>query len=179
MATSIVPIWIQTAASFAIAAHGNQKYGDSHPYSFHLQAVEYVLIEYGFERDILLRIAAWLHDVIEDTETTAEQIEETFGPVVRALVEAVTTESGINRKERNAKTYPKIKAIPMHMGIILKLADRIANVRNCIATNNVSLLSMYKKEHPGFRGALYDDYSVTTPMWTELDRILEYVNEPF
>ena len=55
-----------TAKAFAIKAHGEQRYGDL-LYAAHLAAVEEVLLRFGFRDEALLN-AAWLHDVVEDTE---------------------------------------------------------------------------------------------------------------
>jgi (p)ppGpp synthase/HD superfamily hydrolase len=155
---------VESARKFAIKAHNNQRYGDE-PYSVHLQAVEDVLIEFNHVESVL-RAAAWLHDVEEDTNY---RTDEEFAGIVSLLVKAVTSEPGLNRKERNAKTYVKIKANPL--AIILKLADRIANARNAKASNS-RLFGMYTKEYPAFREALRRPGIIETdPMWEELDRI--------
>ena len=155
---------VDRARTFAIKAHNNQRYGDE-PYTVHLQAVEDVLIEFDHVESVL-RAAAWLHDVEEDTnyKTDAE-----FPGIVSMIVSAVTSEPGLNRKDRNARTYPKIKKYPL--AIIVKLADRIANARSSAASNK-SLFSMYRKEYPAFREALRRPGIVETDsMWEELDRI--------
>lgn len=155
---------------FATLAHSGQMYGEK-PYTFHLDMVDGVLVEYGFGEDLELRAAGQLHDVLEDCLT----VKVSNLRLVRIpdntvnYVMAVTSEPGKNRKERNAKTYPKIKAILK--AIALKLADRIANVRNSISENS-GLLSMYKKEYPEFRAALYTDDASVAAMWQELDRLL-------
>ena len=161
---------VRKAKRFAIEAHGDQKYGDK-PYAVHLDAVELVLIEFNHITSFI-RAAAWLHDVLEDTKVSRMDLEEVFPGYVTLLVHSVTSEPGRNRKERNIKTYPKIEALPD--AVILKLADRIANVRNCIETRNKDLLSMYTKEYPSFRTALYTDNEDTKEMWRYLDILLDY-----
>jgi (p)ppGpp synthase/HD superfamily hydrolase len=153
---------IVEAREFAIRAHGDQTYGTL-PYSAHLAHVERVLLAFGFASPIL-RAAAWLHDVLEDTETTLGNLDVRFPAEVCSLVHAVTTEPGANREERNSKTWPKIAALPD--AITLKLADRIANVRNCFLTDRYDLLRMYMREYRGFREALKREDG---PMWAELD----------
>lgn len=141
----------EQAKDFAVRKHGAQKYGDR-PYVVHLAAVRRVLVEAGYVGSILQ--AAWLHDVLEDTPTTAEELRASFGEDVFQLVWAVTG-VGKNRKERVAAAYEKIRALlPYQGGGHLKLADRIANVEACVATGNASLLSMYQKEMPSFEKAL-------------------------
>jgi (p)ppGpp synthase/HD superfamily hydrolase len=161
------------ARAFAIGAHAGQKYGDEE-YAFHLNQVEDVLMELA-PYDDLLYICAWLHDVIEDTKVTHEQIRREFGAEVANIVWAVTDETGKNRAERHVKTYPKIRANPK--AVILKLADRIANVRRCVDTGNEKLLRMYRDEYPGFRDALRGPKNAAIPrnseMWAELDRLMQ------
>jgi guanosine-3',5'-bis(diphosphate) 3'-pyrophosphohydrolase len=142
----------ERARDFAARRHGSQRYGD-HPYLVHLAAVHRVIVEGGYVSRHLLQ-AAWLHDVLEDTPTTAEELRAEFGEDVFRLVWAVTG-VGANRKERMAAAYEKIRALlPYHGAAHLKLADRIANVESCVATGNASLLAMYRKEMPAFEKAL-------------------------
>jgi (p)ppGpp synthase/HD superfamily hydrolase len=88
--------------------------------------------------------SAYLHDVVEDTGTPISVIEAMFGTKVKELVWAVSDGPGENRKARKLETYKKIRATPG--ATQLKLADRIANVENCLRTGETRLLTMYKKE---------------------------------
>lgn len=162
---------VERARAFAIEAHGDQMYGDK-PYSFHLEAVENVLIEFNHVPSIL-RAIAWLHDVVEDTPTTAAEIHYLFPGYVGIMVEALTSVPGKNRIVRNLLTYPNIVKYPE--AILVKLADRIANTRNCLHTNNAGLMSMYKREYPGFREALKieTEYKLD-PMWRVLDHLMDF-----
>lgn len=132
--------------------HQDQMYGES-PYVHHLSAVDQVLQPW-YDEAHPLRIASWLHDAIEDGDALFMDLEKMFGPIVANLVYCVTNEAGINHKERAIKTYPKIAGCPD--AIVLKLADRIANVEHSISTFSYHGL-MYVKEHPGFRKALFND----------------------
>ncbi len=62
------------ARSFAIAAHGEQMYGDQ-PYVFHLDAVVELLAPFGNQA----QIAGYLHDVVEDTDVSLQKVREEFG----------------------------------------------------------------------------------------------------
>lgn len=155
-------------------------YGEGEPYSVHLEDVETILIEFNHISSTL-RAAAWLHDVLEDVLTTTEQREKfktEFPGYLYLIVEAVTSEPGKNRKERNTKTYPKIANLDY--AIVLKLADRISNGRASVRkafsvdTKYNSKYSMYKKEYPEFRAALYTPTIDNLTMWWELDRIFDY-----
>lgn len=119
------------------------------PYTHHLEYVERVLRELGEVRPHMFA-AAWLHDVVEDTDVKLRDIEENFGEEVSFLVGCVTSEPGPNRKTRNALTYPKIRAGGPD-AVRLKVADRIANVRM-----GGGSAKMYAKEHDEFRHALRD-----------------------
>lgn len=160
------PTMVEAARLFALQAHGDQKYGEE-PYGVHLAAVVDILRKRF--NDPELETAGWLHDVVEDTPTSLQELLSVFPESTVAIVHAVTSEPGVNRKERNSATYPKIRA--NHRAVIVKLADRLANARNS-TLSNPKLLSMYKKEYPDFRAALYYDSSDIAPMWEELDRLL-------
>lgn len=158
------------AKEFASIMHHGQSYG-SNPYTYHLEQVEMVINRFGFRHDMVLRTCAWLHDLIEDTEVSYDQICFRFGSEIADIVYAVTNEMGRNRKERFSKTYPKI--LSNERALILKLADRIANFEYAKGTNT-QYLDMYKKEWKTFKETLYsDDMSDNRirTMWVYLESI--------
>jgi (p)ppGpp synthase/HD superfamily hydrolase len=164
---------VQSARAYAAHHHvalNGQMHGDR-PYVTHLDEVVGVLERYGIEDDTMLQ-AAYLHDVLEDCSVTRLELQDLFGKEVSDLVYAVTNESGKNRKERHLKTYPKILNHPN--ALILKLADRIANVTYSVLTKS-SLLQMYRKEWPAFQEALRSRYSdvLADAMWEELDHLMD------
>jgi (p)ppGpp synthase/HD superfamily hydrolase len=134
------------ARRLAEERHAGQQYGP-HPYGFHLAQVRAVLEAFGYGGE--LGIAAWLHDTVEDTATTREEIASLFGQEVAALVWAVTG-IGQNRRERNGSAYEKIRQHPR--AAILKLADRIANAE--ASRGHPDKLAMYRKEQEAFAQAL-------------------------
>ncbi len=160
------------ARMFAEIAHSGQTYNDEVPYTFHLESVVNVLARFGFTDPVFV-CAAWLHDVIEDTNKSYNDIKKRFTEPVAEIVYAVSSELGRNRKERNEKTYPKIKALVE--ALILKLADRIANCEYGAATGGKN--DMYKKEYNDFRETLYretnESYDAQIKrMWNHLDKLL-------
>ena len=157
---------VKLAEQFAINAHGNQRYG-AHPYSYHLGAVQRVLGRFGFGNDVVLVASGWLHDCVEDTGISIDEIERLFGPNVSDIVHRVTDEPGVNRKERKAKTYPKIRG--HQQATIVKLADRIANVE--ASKSEPNKFSMYQREHLEFRAHVYVA-GLADEMWSYLDNIL-------
>ncbi len=157
------------ARNFAHEAHGRQRYG-SEPYGFHLEQVRLVLERFSIV-DPEFQQAALLHDVIEDTPRNYNDVKKAFGERVAELVYAVTDELGRDRVERHIKTYPKIVATPG--AVVIKLADRIANVEHSLRSGDDQKLWMYRNEHHGFRTSLStipdrDNNS----MWKWLDQIV-------
>ena len=142
----------QEARSFAIKAHGDQKYGD-HPYSYHLDQVAAIVQPFGEEAIAI----AYLHDTAEDTEVCIAEIEQRFGKKIASCVALLTDEAGPNRKEKKAKTYAKLAVVdgPNEVALLVKAADRLANVRACVKDKKLSLWELYRSEHQTFRSAAY------------------------
>jgi len=163
---------IEKARDFAIKAHWGQMYGDK-PYIYHLDDVYSICKRHNLPQEVL--VAAYLHDVVEDTPTTAQDIADSFGHRIACLVYSVTDEEGKNRKERKARTYRKI--IANDNGIYLKLADRISNVRNCIKNSKDNLMSMYLKEADEFDLYLRT-YGIAKDMWKELNECYDICKFP-
>lgn len=154
---------VTKAKAFAIRYHKGQKYGEA-PYTYHLDMVCKTLQKYKVtDQDMLA--AAWLHDVVEDTEVTIDMVRAEFGDRVADLVWAVTNEAGVNRAARHVRTYQKLKE--MQEAVTLKLADRIANVTHSVETKNDGKMKMYAKEWTGFFETLYTP-GVNEKMWTDL-----------
>lgn len=135
---------VQKSILFAAQHHYNQSYG-KFPYIHHLFDVVNILYEYGYDDEEMI-IAGWLHDVVEDSDITVDTIIEEFGEKVAKLVVAVTAK-GKNRKEKKEFTLNQLGIYPK--AIPLKMADRLANIRNC-SKYNPRLLEMYKKEMPDY-----------------------------
>ncbi len=154
------------AKYFAEIAHAGQVYSDEVPYLYHLESVVKVLERFGHTDPVMI-CAGYLHDTIEDTTKSYNDIATRFGIEVAELVYCVTSEIGRNRKERNDKTYPKIAA--NQMAVTLKLADRIANVEYGLASGGKQ--DMYAKELPHFYDMLYTK-GQNEKMWSHLERLL-------
>jgi len=157
------------ARAFAVAAHGGQRYGE-HPYVHHLDAVASIAGSFG-EAAV---VAAYLHDTVEDTSATLAEVADRFGPDIAACVALLTDEPGADRKERKAKTYAKLAQVtgPLELALIVKAADRLANVRASVKDGNARMLQVYRGEHPTFRQAAYRP-GLCDPLWSELDALLD------
>lgn len=166
---------LEQARAVAIAAHGEQRYG-AQPYEHHLEGVVEVLQRYGASIDdpatAPLIVAGWLHDVLEDTPLMREDLKTQFGPEVAEMVWLVTDEPGASREDRKPATYRKTKE--NELAVILKLADRIANVEEGIATKS-NKLGMYRREQGEFSGILRDatQHPMAVAMWKHLDELLQ------
>jgi (p)ppGpp synthase/HD superfamily hydrolase len=151
------------ALAWARGRHGGQLYGGT-PYETHLLAAAAVLRDCGYGDDPVLMSAAYLHDTIEDTDATREQIAERFGARVADIVDAVSDPEGATRAEKKAAAYPRIRRLDD--AVRVKLADRIANVE---AGGRPA--AKYAGEQAAFRGELWRA-GVADAMWARLDRAL-------
>ncbi len=166
----------EKAKAFAFEKHKDQVHG-TRPFTFHLTEVVNALHEFGHIKDDLTA-AAWLHDVVEDTATTIEEIYETFGDRVGDLVDALTDGEGSTRIEKKMKPYSTIPNVDG--AVIVKLADRIANVRHTVSEGAVAkrYFDTYRNEHLGFTTALRKK-GEALDMWKEVDVLLRIDGRPY
>lgn len=123
---------IEKAAWYANEKHINQKRNSGEPYIIHPIAVAETLIQLNMDCDTVC--AGLLHDVIEDTDSTAEEVEELFGKNVLELVEGVTKIANIKNLSRSAAEAETIRKMFIAMSknmpvIIIKLSDKLHNMR--------------------------------------------------
>lgn len=160
---------MRKAREFAIKAHGDQMYGD-HPYEYHLARVNGVMMRHPIASSYLFTVmAGWLHDVLEDTGISREEMQKQFGERITDIVYRVSDEPGATRRERKEKTYHKIRGhIP---ATVVKLCDRIANVE--ASRDTPRKLKMYKEEHPEFKLQLrLKEHTFLDGLWGELDQLI-------
>lgn len=124
---------LQRAYDYAATAHANQKRASGEPYFIHPCEVAKILIDLGLDAATIA--AALLHDVIEDTESTEEDIRREFGEEVLALVSGVTKLEKIVFKSQEDADAENFRKIFVAMAkdvrvIIIKLADRLHNMRS-------------------------------------------------
>ena len=143
---------LQAIENFAAEKHKGQTYGGTH-YTYHLKkVVERVMVSPRCSEDLIA--AAWLHDVLEDTDATPEEILAISNQRVLTLVQLLTDKQGKNRRERHEATYPLIALDPD--AVVIKLADRFANLSSGLITDDISKLKMYRKEQEYFRSIFFD-----------------------
>ncbi len=122
---------IQHAYVYAATAHAGQTRLSGEPYLSHPLAVGYTLADMGFDEPTVA--AGLLHDTVEDTKATIEEIDENFGEEVADIVDGVTKISMIpfeNKEEAQAENIRKmILAMSHDMRVLMvKLADRLHNM---------------------------------------------------
>lgn len=122
---------ISAAAVFAAKKHGDQKRKSGEPYLIHPIAVAEILMSFNMDADTVC--AGLLHDTIEDTGTTEEEIASLFGKEVGIMVQAVTKITRITQDKsiQEAETIKKMFfAMSKDLRVILiKLADKLHNMR--------------------------------------------------
>lgn len=123
---------IHRAYELARASHVDQFRKSGEPYITHPLAVAGILAGYGLDAETVA--AALLHDTVEDTEMTLDDVTKEFGPTVAALIDGVTKLDRVsfsNREEQQAATIRKmVIAMARDVRVILvKLADRLHNIR--------------------------------------------------
>jgi (p)ppGpp synthase/HD superfamily hydrolase len=117
---------LESAESFAKDKHRNQKY-ETKPYYTHLESVVDTLKNIGVNDDDVL-CAAWLHDAIEDTDTTFDDIEQRFGSKVAVMVLSISKDSRLPKKEKERQYVEQLKNAPLQAQLI-KLCDISSNLK--------------------------------------------------
>jgi GTP diphosphokinase / guanosine-3',5'-bis(diphosphate) 3'-diphosphatase len=125
------PAQLLQALSFASVKHRNQRRKDaeSSPYINHPIAVASVLASEGSVEDETLLVAAVLHDTVEDTETTFDELMQRFGAAVAELVRELTDDKSLPKAERKRLQIEHARSASPGAKQ-LKIADKICNVRD-------------------------------------------------
>ena len=123
---------VKKAYEYAKDLHQGQKRQSGEDYITHPLNVAYILAEMKADKDTIC--AALLHDVLEDTKTTKEEIAENFNVTIANLVDGVTKISKMNFSSKEAQNYANTRKIITGITedvriIIIKLADRLHNMR--------------------------------------------------
>jgi (p)ppGpp synthase/HD superfamily hydrolase len=157
------------ASVFALERHGVQPHGCLRIEDHLRDVVANVRKHYNPHVNIselgVVTEAAWLHDIVEDTPTTNEEICDRFGDRIGDIVELLTDKEGKNRVERHLRTYPMLRRDPD--AILIKLADRRHNQARSIEYGERWAL-MYYREYLYFKFALYNPGQFML-LWRELD----------
>jgi guanosine-3',5'-bis(diphosphate) 3'-pyrophosphohydrolase len=122
---------ILRALEFAAVKHRDQRRKDAQasPYINHPIALANVLVRDGGIDDPVVIAAALLHDTVEDTQTTAQELRQAFGAKVAGIVEEVTDDKNLLKAERKRLQVEHAARISPEAKLV-KLADKICNVRD-------------------------------------------------
>lgn len=127
---------IQRAYDFATKAHATQKRASGEPYITHPVEVAYKLTNYKLDASTI--VTALLHDTVEDTGVSLDDIEAAFGKEIRTLVDGVTKLSRLEEKSEHLKQAENFRKLLIAMStdlrvLLVKLADRLHNMETLSA----------------------------------------------
>ena len=145
---SLDAAWLQRVYDWADQAHGEQKRASGVAYIEHPLAAAEILAELEMDRATLA--AALLHDVVEDTVVTSEQVASTFGTEIATLVEGVTKLTRIPYQSKEDAQVENLRKMFLAMAkdirvIIIKLADRLDNMRTLSSLPEQKRLSIARE----------------------------------
>src|SRR5580698_5188826 len=129
---SLDPAWLESVYAVAEGAHREQRRASGESYIEHPLAVAAILADLEMDRQTIA--AAILHDVVEDTVVTSEEVAEKFGDEIASLVDGVTKLTRIPYQSKEDAQVENLRKMFLAMAkdirvIIIKLADRLHNMR--------------------------------------------------
>ncbi len=130
--TTLEADWLRAVYDLAHAAHGEQRRASGEHYIEHPLAVAHYLADLEMDRATIA--ASILHDVVEDTSVTSDEVASKFGPEIAQLVEGVTKLTRIPYQSKEDAQVENLRKMFLAMAedirvIIIKLADRLHNMR--------------------------------------------------
>ena len=149
----------KNALEYAEKMHGNQTYSSLKlPYFYHLRQTDKVIDQFYDEiptgKVFTLKTAALLHDIIEDTSVTHQEIKDNFGNDVADAVMKVTKIDEEHTPEYEANYYAEISKNPH--AVIVKVADKAANTKQTVKEYSQWHADRIIKGHKAFQDFTYD-----------------------
>jgi GTP diphosphokinase / guanosine-3',5'-bis(diphosphate) 3'-diphosphatase len=159
---------ILSAAAFAAERHRDQrrKGKEASPYINHPIALAALLAEAG-ERDPAVLMAALLHDTVEDTATTFEQLEQCFGADVAAIVREVTDDKRLPKAVRKRLQIERAAGASRRAKLV-KLADKICNLRDMRSSPPLDWSPQRRREYFDWARQVVDRMRGTHPQLEKL-----------
>jgi guanosine-3',5'-bis(diphosphate) 3'-pyrophosphohydrolase len=146
------------ALHYATKAHEGQFRSDGSPYIKHPERVAEFVRKFKKSKNLdALISAAFLHDTIEDTDTTHEDLEKMFGGLIASLVKELTSDKD-KIKEIGKTDYLAQKMAKMSSwGLVIKLADRLDNVQDIATAKTPEWRRKYRSETESVLSRLEND----------------------
>jgi len=156
---------ILAAAMFAAEKHSAQKRkgAAAEPYINHLIEVAHLIAGSSEWLDTNLVMAGFLHDTIEDTGTTAEELERAFGSDITALIIEMTDDKSLPKEVRKALQVEKAPHKSVRAQVI-KLADKISNLRAILASPPVTWSTERKRQYIAWAHQVVSALSAPNPI---------------
>ena len=170
---------ILAAAGFAAKKHAQQKRKGAagEPYFNHLLEVAELVAASGAQLDVELLMAAFLHDTVEDTGVTTQELEQRFGKDVAALVAEVTDDKSLpkeTRKQLQVQNAPK----KSERAQTLKLADKISNLRSILASPPAGWSHERKQQYFEWARQVVSGFAKPNPfLKTEFDQTYSMISQ--
>lgn len=166
------------ALRFAAAKHRDQRRKDAGatPYINHPIQLAELLVNEAQVKDPVVIAAAILHDTVEDTETTAAELEREFGADITGIVVEVTDDKSLSKVERKRRQVERAGNCRPAARLV-KLADKICNLRDLRSHPPANWSEERKREYFDWARAVADELRGTHP---ELERLFdeEYARKP-
>lgn len=149
--------FLVTALDFAARKHRDQRRKDAEasPYINHPIALAHVLVQEGGIDDPIVLAAALLHDTIEDTETSRDELREKFGTEIAAIVAEVTDDKRLPKQERKRLQIEHAGTLSPRARLI-KLADKICNLRDVVGAPPADWSLKRRREYFDWAKAVVD-----------------------
>ena len=162
-----------SAARFAALKHSDQRRKDAKasPYINHPIALAETLWRVGKVKDPVVLAAALLHDTIEDTQTTQEELRKAFGPAVAGIVAEVTDDKSLP-KARRKRLQVEHAAEASRRAKLVKLADKICNLEDILESPPADWTVERKQEYFDWAKEVVDQVgAANAPLRRRFDRL--------
>ncbi len=158
------------ALTFAANKHRNQrrKNVDAFPYINHPISLVNILCNEGHVTDVTVICAALLHDTVEDTETTAEELLNEFGQEISRIVMEVTDDRTITVRQKRKQLQIEHASRISEQARLLKLADKISNLRDLAVDPPPTWSLARRREYFDWSKQVIDQLRGTHPQLEEL-----------
>jgi GTP diphosphokinase / guanosine-3',5'-bis(diphosphate) 3'-diphosphatase len=160
---------VLAASAFAAHKHRDQrrKGAEASPYINHPIAVANVLANEAGITDPIILAAALLHDTIEDTDTTPEELEAAFGRDITGIVVEVTDDKSLLKHERKRLQIEHAATLSIEAKLV-KLADKICNVRDMSQSPPIGWTAERKDEYFDWAKQVVDQLRCVSPQLEKL-----------